>query len=228
MNQSEFDALMAENACSGTAMAAVRQLRGLLWTPDEGGYCLKFARMAVEIGNGLPDGATYSMAPGIHTGRYAGDVGDAFWRMGWAVDGEPKAGDLVFQRGLKSEMGGCGALISAPFGHVGVVIMHQGVPWVAENTLAVNRGMYIANRSDVAKNNRMTPLDQWGAHVVIRIPDEKLNRSNKPAKAATTKKMTVMVDGVDVTGKRVVLPSGLVVNAETPDKVQIRTTEPQK
>lgn len=227
MNDNDYQNLLAENACSGTAMAAVRQLRGLLWTPDEGGYCLKFARMAVEIGNGLPDGATYAMAPGIHTGRYAGDVGDAFYKQGWAVS-DPKAGDLVFQRGIKTEMGGCGALISAPFGHVGVVIMHQGVPWVAENTLALGRGLYIANRADVAKNNRMTPLDQWGAHVVIRIPDAKLNRETKPPKAATTKKMTVMVDGVDVTGKRVVLPSGLVVNAENPEKVQIRTTEPQK
>lgn len=227
MSQVDREKLLELNAKNNTAHAAVRQLLGYLWSPDEGNYCLKFARMAVEVGNGLPNCSMYGLAPGIHTGRYAGDVGDAFYRMGWAV-ASPQIGDLVFQRGLKSEMGGHGALVSAPYGHVGVVIVWDGELWVAENTTALNRGMWVATRADVAKNNRMTRLDDWGSYVAIRIPPEKINSENKPKPQPEAPKMSVWVDGVDVTGRRVVYANGLVVNAENPQKVQIRTVEAQK
>lgn len=224
MNDNEYQNLIAENASSPTAIAAIKQLRGALWTPDTGGFCLKFARMAVEKGHGLADGATYTMAPGIHTGRYAGDVGDAFYRQGWAI-AVPQCGDLVFQRGVEAEMDGKGALISPPWGHVGVVIVHNGELWVAHNTLAVHQGLYIANRADVAINNRMVPLDQWGDYVAIRIPPEKLGGKcdPKPSPKPTAPTQTVWLDGVDITGKRVVLPSGTIINAEVPNKVQIKS-----
>ena len=53
MDQADREKLLELNAKNNTAHAAVRQLLGYLWSPDGGNYCLKLARMAWEIGNGL-------------------------------------------------------------------------------------------------------------------------------------------------------------------------------
>lgn len=129
-------------------------------------YCLAFVRDVIEEALDLPAYQFYSLlAKGMtaqeYRRRWAVDAEMACRKLGYSVvidHKNLKPGDIVFSDA------------SAPYGHVGVVVEHNGRLYVVENTASKSRQRKYGQGGGALA---VTPLQAWDRiTTVVRLPED--------------------------------------------------------